>query len=164
MNRFNATAVLKNWAGYLNIGSWSLSCWLRGLWTSGDTAGSSSMWNSAETSGFRSERQATGSDPKSLQSSKAINLWVFCCSREAPEWKCYYFQSYDSEVTDNFWLHLYVCQANITKTQVSKILIAGGDKQYAAVRMCFIVPEECRIWVWQRHYVATYQQNGLLYR
>lgn len=68
--------------GYLNIGSWSLFCWWRGPWTSGDRAGSSSMWNSAETSGFRSERQATGSDPKSLQRSKAINCWVFCCSRE----------------------------------------------------------------------------------
>lgn len=68
--------------GYLNIGSWSLFCWWRGPWTSGDRAGSSSMWNSAETSGFRSERRATGSDPKSLQRSKAINCWVFCGSRE----------------------------------------------------------------------------------
>lgn len=64
--------------GYLNIESWTLSCWLRGRWTSEDKAGLSSMWSLAEMSGFRSEQQAKGSDPKSLQHSKPLKpLGVF---------------------------------------------------------------------------------------
>lgn len=100
-------------------------------------------------------------EPATQQSNKPLGVLLFSW---APERKCYYFQSYDSKVIDNFLTSFVcVCWANITGTQVSNIVIAGGDKQYGAVRMCFIVPEACRIWAWQRHYVAKYQRNYLLY-